>query len=181
MAAEYPEWFFYPSHSPAPPWVEDFVAVVRAARPHIDSRTVDGLQSDGVLEHLRPGLEALGYAVEQGKKKAEKVYRPVLFGPQGRARVTYEIDAAHDDLGIVVEVEAGRGARGNAAYRDLVRTSLIVGARYLVLGVMAEYRHKTSGRTTRVESFREIRDQLDAIYASGRLGLPFEGILLFGY
>jgi hypothetical protein len=42
--------------------------------------------------------------------------------------VTYEIDAAHDELGIVVEVEGGRGARSNAAYRDLVRTSLIVGA-----------------------------------------------------
>jgi hypothetical protein len=80
-----------------------------------------------------------------------------------------------------VEVEAGRGARGNAIYRDLIRASLIVGARYLVLGVMHEYHHQQSGKTVAVQSFREARDQLDAIFASGRLALPFEGILLFGY
>lgn len=180
-ATEYPEWFYYPSHSPPPTWVRDFIAVVAGARTEIESRTVDELKSDVVLGHLRPGLEVLGYEVERGKRKAEKVYRPVLFGAQGRARVTYEIDAAHDELGVVVEVEAGRGARGNAAYRDLVRTSLIVGARFLALGVMLEYRHRTAGRKTKVESYREIRDQLDAVYASGRLGLPFEGVLLFGY
>jgi hypothetical protein len=87
----------------------------------------------------------------------------------------------HDGLGIVVEVEAGRGARGNAVYRDLIRSSLIVGARFLVLGVMQEYRHQSSGQGVSVESYRESRDQLDAIFASGRLRLPFEGVLLFGY
>lgn len=182
MTAEpYPEWFYYPPHSPPPEWVRQFVGVVRAARAGIDSVRVEGLTSDHVLTQLRPGLERLGYVVEAGKRKEQRVFRPVLFGLQGQPRVTYEIDAAHDELGVVVEVEAGRGARGNAAYRDLVRTSLIVGARYLALGVMREYRHKTSGRDTRVRSFDEIRDQLDAVYASGRLGLPFEGLLLFGY
>jgi hypothetical protein len=34
----------------------------------------------------------------------------------------------------VLEVEAGRGARGNAVYRDLVRSSLIVDQRFLGLG-----------------------------------------------
>jgi hypothetical protein len=91
------------------------------------------------------------------------------------------VDAVHDELGVVVEVEAGRGARGNAVYRDLIRTSLIVGARFLVLGVMQEYRHMSGTKVTKVESYREAKDQLDAIYASGRLKLPFEGVLLFGY
>jgi hypothetical protein len=36
------------------------------------------------------------------------------------------VDGVHDELGILLEIEAGRGARGNAVYRDLVRTSLIV-------------------------------------------------------
>jgi hypothetical protein len=95
--------------------------------------------------------------------------------------VSYEIDAVHDEKGIVVEIEAGRGARGNAVYRDLVRTSLIVGARFLVLGVMSEYRLKSAGKDVSVASFRDARDQLDAIFTSGRLVLPFEGVLLFGY
>jgi hypothetical protein len=95
--------------------------------------------------------------------------------------VAYEVDAVHDELGIVVEVEAGRGARGNAIYRDIVRASLIVGARYLVLGVMQEYRHQSGGKPISVESYTDAKNQLDAIYNSGRLRLPFEGVLLFGY
>lgn len=79
------------------------------------------------------------------------------------------------------EVEAGRGARGNAIYRDLVRSSLIVGARYLALGVMQEYRHMSGSKPISVRSCAEAKDQLDAIFASGQLGLPFAGILLFGY
>jgi hypothetical protein len=46
---------------------------------------------------------------------------------------------------------------------------------------MAEYRHLNAGRTVAVQSYRDAKNQLDAIYASGRLGLPFEGVLLFGY
>jgi hypothetical protein len=71
----------------------------------------------------------------------------------------------------------GRGAAGNADYRDLIRTSLIVDANYLVLGMMLEYR--SGGATMR--SFERTRDQLDAIFGSERLKLPFEGVLLVGY
>lgn len=89
----------------------------------------------------------------------------------------------HDFADVVrtVEIEAGRGARGNAVYRDLVRASLIVDARFLVLGVMNEYRHQSAGKPIVVKSYRDARDQLDAVYASQRLRLPFEGVLLFGY
>jgi hypothetical protein len=69
----------------------------------------------------------------------------------------------------------------NAAYRDLVRTSLIVEARYLALGVMREYHHRSGGRTIVVRSYDDAKDQIDAIYASQRLQLPFAGVLLFGY
>jgi hypothetical protein len=177
----YPEWFYYPAHDQPPQWATSFVAAVGTARIDIESQTVDSLTSDKVLAFLRPGLEGLGYAVETGKHKDEKIRRPVLFGERGAERVAYEVDAVNDQLGVIVEVEAGRGARGNAVYRDLVRASLIVGARYLALGVMQEYRHQSGGRPIAVESYREAKDQLDAIYASGRLRLPFEGVLLFGY
>lgn len=39
----------------------------------------------------------------------------------------------------------------------------------------------TGGKRIAGSSDREAKDQLDAIYASGRLGLPFDGVLLFGY
>lgn len=159
----------------------DLIGEVRNVQGEIDSETNSGLNSDVVLQRLRPGLEALGYAVERGKRKNQKVLRPVLFGESGEPRVTYEVDAFHEDLGIVIEVEAGRGALGNAIYRDIVRAALIVDARYLVLGVMKEYRYKSSGRAVSSASYEAARNQFDAIYASGRLNLPYEGVLLFGY
>lgn len=142
---------------------------------------MDGLTSDKVLGYLRPGLEAIGYRVETGKTRVERIALPVLYGNEGQERVRYEVDAVHDELGVVVEVEAGQGARGNAVYRDLVRTSLIVDARFLVLGVMSQYRHQSGCREVVVRSYQDAKDQLDAIYASQRLRLPFEGVLLFGY
>lgn len=47
--------------------------------------------------------------------------------------------------------------------------------------MMQQYRHQQGGKAVIVHSYRDARDQLDAIYASGRLALPFEGVLLFGY
>lgn len=170
-----------PSFSQPSRWVAEFVDAVADSRTLLDSTEVTGLTSDDALRALSGRLQELGYQVETGKKASEKIRRPVLFGEDGIERVSYEIDAFHDDLGIAVEVEAGRGARGNAVYRDLIRTSLIVGARFLVLGVMNEYHHMSGGREVVVHSFDEARELLDAVFASGRLQLPFEGVLLYGY
>jgi hypothetical protein len=101
----------------------------------------------------------------------------------GSEDMAYEVDAFHSDLGIALEVEAGRGARGNAVYRDLIQTSLLVDAKYLVLAVAQAYRHKLKANVAGavVQSYRDARRLLDAIYASARLQLPLEGILLIGY
>lgn len=178
---DYPEWFYFPSRERPPAWVRELITVVARAADSIDSGAISGLTSDRVLASLRPGLDVLGYRVETGKLRSERIALPVLFGERGCERVRYEVDAFHEDLGVIVEVEAGRGARGNAVYRDLIRTSLLVDARFLALGVMRQYRHKSNGREVVVSSYQEAKDQLDAIYASQRLMLPFEGVLLFGY
>lgn len=177
----YPRWQYFPSYVQAPLWVNDFVNVIALHSKDIDSRIVENLTSDRVLAFIADDLASLGYQVETGKKALQKIRRPVLFGEEGVEKVSYEIDAFHDSLGIAVEVEAGRGARGNAVYRDLIRTSLIVGAKYLVLGVMIDYRHQSSGKEVVVKSFDEARSLIEAIFSSGRLGLPFEGVLLVGY
>ena len=117
--SDYPDWFYFPSHAEPPGWVTDFVRVIESCRASIESRSIDSLNSDQVLAILRPGLTELGYEVEAGKHKAEKIRRPVLFGERGTERVAYEVDAVHDALGVLVEVEAGRGARGNAVYRAM--------------------------------------------------------------
>jgi hypothetical protein len=39
----YPEWFYYPSRTRPPAWVHELLEVVGAARPLIDSATVEEL------------------------------------------------------------------------------------------------------------------------------------------
>ncbi len=177
MQASYPSWKFYPSRSPAPDWVEDVLGCFREVRHAIDSREQSGVSSDSVLAHIRPTLEGVGFLVERGKTVAEKITRPVLFGDDGKAVVAYDVDAFHSGHGVVLEVEAGRGAANNADYRDLVRASLMVDAKFLILAMMLEYR---SGAQT-WRSYERTRDRIDAIYASDRLRLPLEGLLLIGY
>src|SRR3954447_11379201 len=122
--AAFPRWSHFPRNVRAPAWVDPLVDVVREAELEISTSGGAGLKSDAVLSRLAPGLSALGFTVEKGKNKADKIDRPVLFGDQGSTAVTMEVDAFHDVLGIAVEVEAGRSWNGNAVYRDLVRASL---------------------------------------------------------
>lgn len=61
-------------------------------------------------------MALLGYRVEAGKRRADTVRRPVSFGDQGVEVVTYEVDAVHDELAILVEIEAGRGGTGNLCH-----------------------------------------------------------------
>jgi hypothetical protein len=176
----YPIWKFYPPAFRPPEWVAEIAAAFFYARERIDTETVAST-SDSALAELRPALVALGFEVEAGKRKVEKIRRPVLFGELGHEDQAYEVDAFQAANGIALEVEAGRGARGNAVYRDLIQTSLLVDAQYLVLAVQVSYRHKTGGKEVIVQSYRDTRNLLDAVYASSRLELPLQGILLVGY
>jgi len=180
MSGPYPEWFYFPAWTSPPDWVAPLVGVIAAARASIDSGTVTGLTSDKVLASLRPSLQKLGYEIETGHTHGGKIRRPVLFGPQGRARVEYQVDGWHPDNRALLEVEAGRSARGNAVYRDLIRTSLIADADYFVLGVMRNYKYGAT-REVNVESYKDSVSTIAAIYESRRLVLPFRGVLLFGY
>jgi hypothetical protein len=175
-------WRYFPSNVEPPEWVRQFTEVVAAQEAEISTQhKKTGLSSDQVLRAIAPDLSALGYEVEEGKKRMGKVRRPVLFGENGVPAVTYEVDAAHEKHGIVVEVEAGRGARGNAEYRDLLRTSLIVDARYLALVLPITYRFNSGAREGAEHAYRNTSDLLTAVYASQRLRFPFDGILLVGY
>lgn len=177
----YPSWSYFPRNHRPPPWVTDLVAATASVKSLIDSVPVPtsavDRKSDAILAKLRPGLESLGYQVETGKAAHQKITRPVLFGDDGTPAVSYDIDAFHDEHGIAVEVEAGRGAANNADYRDIVRTSLLLDARFLALYMPLAYH---SGKNP-IRAYSNTRKQLEAIYASRRMSLPFEGILLIGY
>lgn len=174
----YPDWCYFPRRTLAPEWVTTFISCVHSNREALDSRTHPKLDSNEVLGVLRNDLVTLGWSIEAGKKHIDRIRRPVLFGDRGIARVNYEIDGWHDKENAVLEIESGRGWQGNAFYRNLIRTSLIQGAEYLVIGMRLSYSY---AGVSAQNDFEKARDQLDAIYASGRLELPFSGVLLFGW
>ena len=95
--------------------------------------------------------------------------------------MAYEVDAFQPADGIALEVEAGRGALGNAGYRDLIQASLMVDVDYLLLAVLIEYRFRVNGKPRVSKSYQDTRARLQAIYASQRLVLPLRGVLLIGY
>jgi hypothetical protein len=179
----YPRWRFFPAYATPPDWVDPLVAIFAAERAQIDSAVdhTKRMESDDVLRALTAGLIGLGFVVEQGKTKTAKLPRPVFFGDEGAFLRTYEIDTFEPTRGIAMEVEAGRATMGKAIYRDLIQSSLMVDARFLVLAVPVEYRYKSGGRTAKEPSYAKTYSVVEAIYGSPRRSLPFEGLLLVGY
>ena len=127
------------------------------------------------------GVDISAAAIAQLAARAPDRADRLVCGDLGKAEVNYEIDAFHDELGVAVEVEAGRGACNNADYRDIVRTSLILDARNMALLMPVCYRFMSGQRQYATRAYERTRNQLDAIYASQRLQLPFDGVLLIGY
>ena len=183
MDVVYPHWRYWPAFTPPPDWVHPLVDVFEAHRSAIDSLVEhpSRMESDDVLRQLGDNLQVLGFAVERGKARMRKLPRPVFFGDQGEYLRTYEIDAFCPDTGVALEVEAGRATMGNAVYRDLIQASLMVDARHLALAVPLEYRYMSGARQVRERSYAKTYSVIDAIYASRRLELPFDGLLLIGY
>lgn len=131
------------------------------------------LNSDGVLKHLRPGLEMLGFQVEGGKSKDEKIPVPVLFGLNNRIDKHFDADALSSDGRIVIEGEAGRALVNNAFLKDIFQAAMMHGVEYLVLAVRNDYRGG--------DDFSRIHAFLETLYISSRLNLPLKGIILLGY
>jgi len=176
--ATYPDWAFFPRHLSPPSWIQDFNRAVNASQSLIDSFNHERLDSNDVLQLLREKLTKQGWLIEAGKKLEDKISRPVLYGDRGKTKVNYEIDGWHPEHKAVLEIESGRGWQGNAFYRDLIRTSLVQDAHFLIIGLRMSYSYSN---VKNQNDYQKALDQLDAIYTSGRLQLPFKGVLLFGW
>ncbi|MHC4666235.1 MAG: hypothetical protein ACYS9T_09820 [Planctomycetota bacterium] len=175
---EYPRWIYYPNSHEPPRWAFDVVGAFRCKRDSLDSRKAHKT-SNVALGVVRGELEKLGFEVEGGV--TGRLERPVHFGEYGEPDRRYQIDSYHAELGIALEVEAGRTTRGNAIYRDVIQTSLLVGIRYFALAVPQVYRFKAAGKDITDSTYEACKSIFDAIYSSEQLRLPMEGILLIGY
>jgi hypothetical protein len=135
------------------------------------------LPSNAVLSHVAPLLAELGFSVETGKKSAEKIRVPVLYGNNGHVSKAFEADAHHVEGRFVVEVEAGRGVLNNQFLKDLFQACMMDEVDYLAIAVRNLY--KAAG--VRNPDFERVVTFFETMYASNRMRLPLKGILVLGY
>jgi hypothetical protein len=167
---------YFPRSAKATPLAE---AVVKAFRAGHASYTSDNhtFTSNETLAHVAPHLEALGFRVESGKKKIEKISVPVLYGNNGVVDKSFDADAYHEKEKFVIEVEAGRGLVNNQFLKDLFQACMMDDVEYLSIALRNVY---VAGGT-KSQDFVQVVRWFDTLYASSRLQLPLKGILIIGY
>ena len=131
------------------------------------------LKSDEVLKILRPHLEDIGFTVETGKAKGQKIPVPVLFGLNNSVDQSFNADGISNDGKMVLEVEAGRATANFAFLKDIFQASMMHGVDFLVLAVRNDYRGS--------DDFQKVYTFLETLYISNRLILPLKGVILLGY
>ena len=139
-----------------------------------------GLDSDGVLSVLREDLVELGFHVESGKRKVDKIDRPVFFGENGEPTLRYQIDAYHPDWECGLEVEAGRAFMGNAFYRDLIQASVMVQVNNFVIAVPNTYKYLAKRKPLVSHDYKHAVALAETLYGHSRLRLPYN-LTVIGY
>jgi len=171
----------FPRTQPPPVFISEVIKVFKSHEGDIATHdNLNSLNSDGVLHQLRSDLVTLGFEVEAGKKRNQKIERPVFFGEDGVAEVRYEVDAYHVKWKCGLEVEAGRGWLGNAFYRDLILASLMVDVDHLIVAVANQYWSKAGGKDFISKDYDYAKKLADTIYSHRRLAFPY-GLTVVGY
>lgn len=171
----------FPKTEPPPHFAAEVAGVFRQHESSISTVGLKkGLTSNEVLAVLREGLLALGFQVEAGKQKDDKIQRPVFFGENGQPTLNYQIDAYHPTWRCGLEIEAGRAWMGNAIYRDLIQGLVMVQVDVLVLAVPIGYRYQSGGRTVISSDYANTVNVAETLFGHTRVKLPY-GLVVIGY
>lgn len=165
-------WLCFPQSKIIPHHLKDVVDVFEFYKSTITS-SKNNLNSNDVLETIRPGLEKLEFSIETGKKNDEKIKVPVLFGVNGKLEKSFDADGYNSKNRTVLEVEAGRAVANYQFLKDLFQACMMYDVDYLIIAVRNEY--------NKSKDFEIVRKFFETLYASGRLNLPLQGILIIGY
>lgn len=122
----------------------------------------------------------MGFEIEMGKRREQKIKRPVFFGENAAPSLQYEIDGWHPQWRAGLEIEAGRAWMGNAVYRDLVQALVMVDLDFLFLAVPNAYRYKTNERDTVSNDYANTVAVADALFGQSRIRMPFS-LCVIGY
>jgi hypothetical protein len=129
---------------------------------------------------MRDDLLALGFQVEAGKRRADKIERPVFFGQDGQPTLKYEVDAYHPAWRCGLEVEAGRAWMGNAVYRDIVQALVMVHVDVLILAVPNAYKYTMRGRAKVSHDYDSTVNVAESLYGHSRFRFPYQ-LVVIGY
>lgn len=166
-------WMYYPKNKRIDTVSEMIVQAFKSALADIDSSTHVGQHSDEVLAKVRPNLERICFTVEKSKKEKDLISVPVLFGANGRIEKSFDADAYNADAGYVIEVEAGRAVSNYQFLKDFFEACTMSDVEKLCIAVRNDYNNSND--------FEKICTFFDSLFASGRLGIPLNGILIIGY
>lgn len=92
----------------------------------------------------------------------------------------YEIDAYHVEWHCGLEVEAGRGILGNAIFRDLFQSLVMVDINHLCLAISNVYKYKTNGKAITSKDYEKAVSIAETLYGHTRISMPY-GITIIGY
>ena len=163
---------FFPVNKKTPEHLVSVIKVFNEYEDKINSHK-HKLDSNTVLEILRKNLEGVGFRIETGKKKNEKIKIPVLFGENGLIIKSFDVDGYHEEFKTVLEVEAGRGVMNNQFLKDFFEACIMVNVDYCIIAVRDTY--------LKQKDFEKVKDFFDSMYASGRMNIPLKGLLIVGY
>lgn len=165
-------WMYFPKNQPLDGVSHQVIQAFQDIASEIDSKS-HHFKSDEVLEILRPSLESIGFMVEKSKRREDLIAVPVLYGLNGKIEKSFEADGYLLEVGYVVEVEAGRGVVNYQFLKDFFEACTMVGVEKLCIAVRNTYKASND--------FEKVCRFFDAMYASGRLGIPLSGLMVVGY
>lgn len=166
------EWQFFPKYLQCPKHLIDVVDLFENNSSRFCSSKFH-LESNKVLEIVRPDLESKGFSVEKSKKADDKITVPVLYGRNGKLEKSFYADGYNKNTKTVIEVEAGRAVANYQFLKDLFQAIVMVDVDYCIIAVRRIYKDS--------KDFDSVIQFMDTLFTSNRIKLPLLGVLIIGY
>ena len=170
-------WISFPRNVVVSEDLKSIIEVFESVEQEIESKPDNRMESNKVLEYVRPGLELQGYKVEQGKRAIDKIHVPVLFGENGVEEKYFEADAYHPQKKIVIEVEAGRAVTNYQFLKDFFEACMMQNVDYLCIAVRNQYKNGSVVS----KDYEKVVTYFETLYLSNRIKFELKGVLIIGY
>lgn len=132
------------------------------------------LTSNQVLSIIKNDLMEIGFNVEKGVKKEDRIYKNFL-------NCDFYLDAYNEEKKYIIEIEAGRAIENYQILKDLFEACVIDGVNYICIAVKLKYPIKIIGAKHRYAMhYKKSLKFLDAFIKSN-VKTQLKGILLIGY